>query len=554
MTNRNTETGLTEWETRMAKLVGLDESTPADMEDGSNLDPPPQLQPDANQGVTQQPLSANPFAKAGLVGAGTLAVVMFAGGFLSQIMSNDNPQPTQNAIRSIPPQPKTKPQLQQLQEEVEGLKTKLALSEQLDAVKAAQQKLRMVKPTPSTPRIAAKPTSQTQPRIPRDVSMSTIRRQPQPPQIRIVEVPKIVKVDRVVERIVKVPQPQPKLQPQKVSQPVVQKPKPQPVVQKPKPKPTPRLPVLTQIVPPPALPPQPPLSIAPPPQPSPLQEWARLAKLGSYGQVSVGENQTVSDRTSPQRVQVARKVEAKQTPTTPIRETPTRTARQSTRKNPKKIPVGSRAKAVLATPIFGETTRSGREGREENVDKSVYVLRLEQPLKAADGTVALPRGSQIFTKINSISDSGLMQLETVKIIMRENGEIVEKSIPQDALMIRGKAGKPLIAKQYRNNGSSIARGDAVSFIAGGVGKAAELINRNESQVVFRNDGEPIGVTNVNRDPSIAAGILEGGMKAVVPQITRRNQRAMSEMSRKTNIWFLPQGKEVEIFVNQETQF
>ena len=550
MTNRNTETGLTEWETRMAKLVGLDESTPADMEDGSNLDPPPQLQPDANQGVTQQPLSANPFAKAGLVGAGTLAVVMFAGGFLSQIMSNDKPQVTQNAIRSIPPQPKTKPQLQQLQEEVEGLKTKLALSEQLDTVKAAQQKLRMVKPTPSTPRIAAQPTPEVQPRIPRDVSMSTIRRQPQPPQIRIVEVPKIVKVDRVVNV------PQPRSQPQLVSKPVVQKPKPQPVAQKPKPK----LPVLTQIVPPPELPApisqQPLVEIAPPPQPSPLQEWARLAKLGSYGQVSVGENQTVSDRTSPRRVQVARKVEAKQTPTKPIRETPTRTARQSTRKNPKKIPVGSRAKAVLATPIYGETTRTRREGREENVDKSVYVLRLEQSLKAADGTVALPRGSQIFTKINSISDSGLMQLETVKIIMRENGEIVEKSIPQDALMIRGKAGKPLIAKQYRNNGSSIARGDAVSFIAGGVGKAAELINRNESEVVYggNENATVVGVRNVNRDPSIAAGILEGGMKTVVPQITRRNQRAMSEMSRKTNIWFLPQGKEVEIFVNQETQF
>ncbi|MGB3650579.1 MAG: TrbI/VirB10 family protein [Rivularia sp. (in: cyanobacteria)] len=538
MTNRNTETGLTEWETRMAKLVGLDESTPADM-DGSNLDPPPQLQPDElTNSATQQPLSANPFAKAGLVGAGTLAVVMFAGGFLSQIMSNDKPQVTQNAIRSIPPQPKTKPQLQQLQEEVEGLKTKLALSEQLDAVKAAQQKLRMVKPTPSTPRIAAQPTPQVQPRIPRDVSMSTIRRQPQPPQIRIVEVPKIVKVDRVVN----VPQPQ--SQPQLVSKPVAQKPKP-------------TLPVLTQIVPPPELPApisqQPLIEIAPPPQPNPLQEWARLAKLGSYGQVSVGKNQTVSDRTSPQRVQVARKVEEKETATTPRRETRTRTARQSTRKNPKTIPAGSSAKAVLATPIYGETTKSSRRNDDEEEDNNVYVVRLEQTLKAADGTAALPIGSQIFTKINSISDSGLMRLEIEKIMVRENGEIVEKSVPQNALMIRGKKGKPLIAKQYGGNNSSIARRDAISFLAGGVGKAAELINRNESEVVFRRDGEPIGVTNVNRNPSLAAGILEGGTKTVVPQISRRNQRAISEMSRKTNIWFLPQGKEVEIFVNQETQ-
>jgi hypothetical protein len=530
MTNQNTETGLTEWETRMAKLVGLDESTPADMEDGSRSLVSPQPQPDElTNSATQQPLSANPFAKAGLVGAGTLAVVMFAGGFLSQIMSNDNPQPTQNAIRSIPSQPKTKPQLEQLQEEVEGLKTKLALSEQLEAVKAAQQKLRMVKPTPSTPRIAAQPTPQTQPRsIPRDVSISRIRSKPQPPQIRIVEVPKIVKVDRIVN----VPQPKPL--------PVAQKPKPQP------------LPVLPQIVPPPEAPPQPLVEIAPPPEPNPMQEWARLAKLGSYGQVSFGENSTVTNRTSPQRVEVARKVEEKQTTTKPIRETRTRSARQSVRRNPKTISVGSSAKAVLATPVYGETTRSGRENREGDRDNNVYLVRLKQPLKAADGTVALPVGSQILTKINSVSENGLMQLEIVKIIMRENGKLAEKSVPQDALMIRGKKGKPLIAKQYPNNGSSIARRDAALFALGGLGKAAELINRTETEVVTGDNGT-VAVTNVNRDPDMAAGILEGGMKSVIPQISRRNQRAISQMSRKTNIWFLPQGKEVEVFVNQEMQ-
>ena len=115
------ETGLTEWETRMAKLVGLDRSTPADIENEfiadsngrSQLDEPKKL-------ATQQPLSANPFAKAGLVGAGTLAVVMFAGGFLSQMMSNDKPNLAQNAIRSqTPPKPQAKPRIEQLQEEVE---------------------------------------------------------------------------------------------------------------------------------------------------------------------------------------------------------------------------------------------------------------------------------------------------------------------------------------------------------------------------------------------------------------------------------------------------
>ncbi|MEO1430245.1 MAG: TrbI/VirB10 family protein [Cyanobacteria bacterium J06633_8] len=537
---RDNETGLTEWETRMAKLVGLDESIAADIEGESisnNVNSQLEDEPTAN--ATVQPLSANPFAKAGLVGGGTLAVVMFAGGFLSQIMGNDNSQLTQNAIRrQTPPPPKAKPRIEQLQAEVEELKTKLALSEQLEAVKAAQQKLRMVKPAPKAT-IAVKPTPSPRARtIPRNLPISRIPRPPQPPQVPVVEVPKIVKVERVVNP------PQPKPQPKTIAK-----------------SPPKAAPVLPQIAPPPQppalIPQQPLVEIEPPPEPNPMQEWARLAKLGSYGQVSFGQNQTVRNQTSATRVEAPRKVAETETESTTQRETPTPIARRSPRRNFKTIPAGSSASAVLATPVYGETTRSVRPSRREenenqNENNNVYVVRLKKSLKAADGSTALASGSQIFAKIDSISESGLMQLEIVKIMARENGEIVEKSVPQDALMIRGKKGKPLVAKQYRNNRSSIASRDAISFLAGGVGKAAELINRTESEVVTGENGT-VAVTNVNRDPSLAAGILEGGAKTVVPQISRRNQRAIAQMSRKTDIWYLPEGKKVEVFVNQEVQ-
>ncbi len=518
----NSETELTEWETRMAKLVGLEESTPVDIND----DTPPQPQTSLpTENVTQQPLSANPFAKAGLVGAATLALVMFAGGFLSQIMSNDKSKPKQNTIAiQTPPPPKTKPRLQQLEEEVEVLKTKLALSSQLETVKTAQQKLRNIKPTPSKRPIAAKPTPVVKPpNNIRNVS-PRIPRQRQPPAIRIVEVPKIVKVDRVVN----VPRSQPKSQPKQVAR-LAATPKP----------------VSAQI--PPPLPSESLVEIIPPPKPNPIQEWTRLAKLGSYGQVSLNKNKTVNNRTSSEKVEVAKEIPEK---TTLKKKTPSRLASRAVRIKPKTTIIGTSAKAELATAIYGETTKSEQEDNENN---NVYVVRLKQSLKATDGTAALPVGSQILTKVDSISENGLMQLEIIKIKMRENGKLVEKSVPQDALMIRGKNGKPLIANQYPDKGSSIARMDAGLFALGGLGKAAELINRTESEVVTGENGT-VAVTNVNRNPDMAAGILEGGMKAVVPQISRRNQRAISQMSRKTNIWFLPPGKEVEVFVNQEFSY
>ena len=522
--SQQNETGLTEWEMRMAKLVGLDESS--DLEETEDTIYQPEYE--AIENHNQQTLSNNPFAKAALVGAGTLAIVMFAGGFLSQLMSHSEPQLSQNVIsKPTPPQPKVKPRLQQLEEEIEGLKTKLALSEQLEAVKAAQQTLRMQKPKSPTPKIAAKPTPAIT--VARSLNTPTpINHKPQTPVTRTVYVPKVIRVDRIVNP------PQPKPQPRSIPTPVIQKPIP------------PALPI--------APPPEPPITqqplveIAPPLEPkSPMQEWTRLAKLGSYGQVSINNNSKVSNGTSSPRVEVEREFVNKESPALAERKSPAPIAKKVRDRNLKQVLVGSSARATLVTAIYGETTQS------ESEDNNLYVLRLKQPLKAADGTAALAKGSQIIAKVSSISENGLMQMEIVKLMKRKNGKLVETRISPDALMIRGKGGKPLVAKQYRKQGSSTARRDAQSFVLGGLGKAAELINRTESEVVTGENGT-VAVTNVNRNPSLGAGILEGGMRTVVPQINRRNQRAISRMSRRTNIWFLAKGKELEVFVNQETQF
>ncbi|MDB9331170.1 TrbI/VirB10 family protein, partial [Nodularia spumigena CS-591/04] len=80
---------------------------------------------------------------------------------------------------------------------------------------------------------------------------------------------------------------------------------------------------------------------------------------------------------------------------------------------------------------------------------------------------------------------------------------------------------------------------------------AELFNRTESQVSI--EGSSTIVTNTNNRRNIPAGILEGGLKSVVPQIAQRNQQAISQMMQRTNVWFIPAGKEVEIYVNRTMQ-
>ncbi|MHC5728953.1 MAG: TrbI/VirB10 family protein, partial [Nostoc sp.] len=53
--------------------------------------------------------------------------------------------------------------------------------------------------------------------------------------------------------------------------------------------------------------------------------------------------------------------------------------------------------------------------------------------------------------------------------------------------------------------------------------------------------------------NLAAGVLEGGLNSVVPQIAQRNQQAIAQMSQQNGVWFLPAGTNVEIYVNQATE-
>ncbi|MDZ7957387.1 MAG: hypothetical protein RMY34_05700 [Aulosira sp. DedQUE10] len=140
--NHTLEVDSDDWEFRMAKLVGLEvESLSADaevLEESTKLQPLPS-QPTEEK--TEQSLSSNHFAKLGLVGTATLAIVLLAGGFLSQLMSSTNQKlKNNNNIVSLEMQLPNKQESreQDLEETVETLKTKLALTEQAGSVKLAQ--------------------------------------------------------------------------------------------------------------------------------------------------------------------------------------------------------------------------------------------------------------------------------------------------------------------------------------------------------------------------------------------------------------------------------
>ncbi|MCC5619513.1 hypothetical protein LC605_31590, partial [Nostoc sp. CHAB 5836] len=147
--DRQPEVESSDWESRMSRLVGFEEeSSSADSEGSEDSATPQESLSQPQQVQTKQPLSSNPFAKLGLVGAATLGVVLVGGVFLSQLIGGGNKKP-ETVSPQVREQPTNESNSQQLESEVDTLKTKLALSEQAQMVKAAQQQLRIAKSTPT---------------------------------------------------------------------------------------------------------------------------------------------------------------------------------------------------------------------------------------------------------------------------------------------------------------------------------------------------------------------------------------------------------------------
>ncbi|WP_414587253.1 hypothetical protein [Scytonema sp. PCC 10023] len=553
-----------DWHQRMANLVGLEEEIPPSKEESSASETASNSNATSNDEVppshpsslrTQQRFSSNPFAKVAVVGAATLSGVVIAGIFLSQLMSGNNKQPrkiaptiTQNT-NELNKTEQLKPE-----QEIEILKTKLALAEQAKAVKAAQLQLRTVRPPTRATPTPTRTRSQPQP-----VTRVVVQRVPTP--ARTVYVP------RVVERIVRVPQ--------RVAQ---ARPTPTPPPQPPRATPTPT--------------PQPTVTATP----NATFELTSVPELTPIPMPSdVGEALSTNRSITPTPTPTPTVPQVASSPPAPLASELNTRARQplpnrtNTTTNPqeqslasnqtkqyggKAIAIGTKAKAVLAADIAGEANRPGTNNsssnNNNNKDDSQFVVRLREPLKSVDGAIALPKNTELVAQIKQISEGGWVQLSVVSVNFQNNGNITEIRLPPDAIKIRRPGGRPLLARKYPDKSGKIAANDAFSGLLGGLGQVGDILNRPETKL--RRQCEPNNTTTTingtttttssndcysysetDQQRNIPAAVLEGASKAMVPQLNNRNNQATQEMM-KSNIWHLEAGTEVEVYANKITRF
>ncbi len=290
--------------------------------------------------------------------------------------------------------------------------------------------------------------------------------------------------------------------------------------------------------------------IIPPPPPSipqvdPSQQWLEAANMGSYGSMPVTQKSSVASarganyrNVSSERLEEIRTDKISQ-------DDPMRAQYQSANyplSSSSSVVVGTKVKAKLETPIAWS-------GSLQNPNQN-FLIQLDEPLKTAQNTIAIPKGAYLVAKISAANQVGLLSMSVTSVLVNENGLTSEKPIPNGVLLILGKDGQPLKASSQRRNTNG---NDLGTVVLSGVASTASLINRPTSQSVYNSDGGFSSTTTTN-DPNYLAGFGQGASQQLLQQMQTRNNQSRQAALSEPKVFTLKQGTSLQVFVNQSTSF
>jgi hypothetical protein len=273
----------------------------------------------------------------------------------------------------------------------------------------------------------------------------------------------------------------------------------------------------------------------------PVEQWQTAVALGSYGQISY--NREESTLATPLFVENSGTMDAaiKSEDTDQTRyEADAAAILSGVPSHVVSILAGARAAGTLSTPVVWAQDLDNAQQPQR------FGLQLTEPILAADGTVALPAGTQMVTQVNTISGSGLVELSVIAIVMPTATGNRVVSVPAGAVLIQGAQGNPLMAEEYNHDAGRLHSLDASVALMGALGKVGEILNRPTSQTstgsVFYSAS-----TTTNPPPNILGAVLEGGFDALHDQVSDRQQQEIEAILSRPNVWYVPAGQSVQVF-------
>jgi Bacterial conjugation TrbI-like protein len=206
----------------------------------------------------------------------------------------------------------------------------------------------------------------------------------------------------------------------------------------------------------------------------------------------------------------------------------------------KNVLVGTSAKGSTLTPILWNGGASS---------SAKFIIKLDEAISDNAGQIALPSGSQLIVITKAASTGiALADLEVVSVIINGN----EYTAPAGAISVRDDSNGLLIGEDYFKRSEQAANRDFLSILTGAASSVGQVLIRPTSTFSFNSTGG--SSTTSNQSPNILGAVLEGGFKDLPATWAQRNQQALQEIAGRPNIYQIPKGKAVRVFVNQTIEF
>lgn len=206
------------------------------------------------------------------------------------------------------------------------------------------------------------------------------------------------------------------------------------------------------------------------------------------------------------------------------------------------ITPGTTAAASLMTPIVWAQDLKPEQQPQR------FGLQLSEPLYAADGSIAVPAGSQMIAKVDAVSNNGMMQLSVISVVAPTSKDNQVTEIPVGAITIAAAGGKPLVAENQNPQRRGLFGKDLTVALIGALGQVGSLLNRPGNQTTTTSPYLSTTSTS-NGQTNVLGGLLEGGFSKLADRVSERQQREIDEVLKRPNLWYVPAGKSLIVFTN-----
>lgn len=549
--------------------------------------------PHENQ--TKPTFASNPFAKFGAVGLMMAGIFSVGAIFLNGVMNTPIGRAPSSIEEETPEPVASQPNSDASQDEIGELKTQLAIGQQSQQLEDWSQRRRQRVPTGVESPESLQDEEQEAEELP-DLPEPE-RTSPAPrPSILPEPSPALGASSRPAPSLPPAVRPAQSVRPQTPRLETIQEPtpKPEPIIEEPllEPEPIPEPIEETEVIP----------ESQPEPVPEeidPMQQYALLGALGSYGQMPVpeishleevaevaqGNTIPVAELVQPYDVGVQslpqeQNILGAASIIQPLPEEQTILAAKEfqlvntpddmgitawTQNEPTQV--GVKSSSVSGTPaqnaqnqlqigrtLLGELVTSLWANPSEP-SSELFVVKLTTPLTSTDGTMLFPVGTQVIFETSAIASNGVVEASAIALVDGHQ----EYRLPSGVLSIQGENGQPLIARQRSASSEGVANRDARAFGMGALARVGDVLSQPDISEQFSSSGG-FSSTQYSRSQrrggwqSITGAALSGGFSALSQRLEERERLALEQLSQQSPLWMVKAGTTVTLFINGTFEF